>query len=293
MGKVVHLWGENGVLGKEPPEEYALLEDSGSDDEASKDNIVDFQFAKEVIEESRAIGDLMNRLLDPVDPYTDINLYAEPEESEFTMVETKIIPLFSQDDEDNTEPEDNAEAAMYEVEPEDDEYDDADASDEDEDEEESGSMVGRLRDIELPTGLQHRFFKDILFAVVVAIVTIILLIRFQTIQCCIGFAVVGFLLFKAIELKFDFRDGKIQEAVVTCASLRYNAFSHTLHVTFRDDGEDEDAPVAYYTFHVPERNTSFLGRKRDSGESDFEVNHVYVIYYKINEPSNLLGYVEL
>ena len=151
----------------------------------------------------------------------------------------------------------------------------------------------KLWEIELPTGLQERYTKNLVIALLFAIVTIVLLIRFWTVQCCIGFAVSGFLLYKAIELKLDYADGKIKEKAVICASVRYNALSHMVHVTFREDSNNEEISIRYYTFNIPERASIFTRSTDVYTSSDFEINHVYVIYFKDANDSNLLGYVEL
>ena len=137
------------------------------------------------------------------------------------------------------------------------------------------------------------YTKNLVIALLFAIITVVLLVRFWTVQCCIGFIISGFLIYKAIELKLDYADGKIKEKAVICASVRYNAASHMMHVTFREDSNDEAVPLRYYTFNIPER-TSLFTRSTDAyTSSEFEMNHVYVIYFKDTNDSNLLGYVEL
>lgn len=132
--------------------------------------------------------------------------------------------------------------------------------------------------IPLPTGLHTRVVKQIVTAIVVAIITIVLCIFYMTPQCLIGFAVSGALVYLAISVKIDYRSGKIKEHCFICASVNSMPLRKTTRIVFRTQ---EEIPL-YFEFIVP-------GKKN----VEFIPNHVYLVYFREDQPKELLGYTSL
>ena len=130
----------------------------------------------------------------------------------------------------------------------------------------------------LPTGLQMRVMKQYLMAIAVTILTIVLVIVYKTPQCLAGFVVAGTLVYMAITTKYDYRDGKIKELCLLCSSITPMKVRNSARLIFRSQ---DDIPL-YYEFILP-------GKKH----SEFMLNQVYVVYFKEDDPKNLLGHTPL
>ena len=132
----------------------------------------------------------------------------------------------------------------------------------------------------LPYALSTRFAKSIALAALLFIVTIVLLALYKTLQCCLGFIISGYFVYLAISLKIDFAQGEIEEVAALCTSVNQMLSQKSCRVVFRTG---EDAPV-YYQF-VVSGDKKYL--------SGLQPNTVYAIYFRLNNPKDLLGFTQL
>lgn len=136
----------------------------------------------------------------------------------------------------------------------------------------------RLKDIQLPDGIQKRVITQYLTAIVIAILTTWVAIYYKNPMLAAGYLIAGALVLLGINTKLDFASGSIIELPVICASVSMAPLRDTTRVVFRTNNEIP----SYYEFYVP-------GRHKDT----FLTNYAYIIYYKASSPKTLLGYTQL
>lgn len=138
----------------------------------------------------------------------------------------------------------------------------------------------RLRDIVLPSALSTRYVMYFIAAAAFVILALVIFAMYATAQSCIGFIFAGVLVYMAIDMKLSYAKGKIEELAVICTSLSRDIVRNTTRVTFRTD---EDIPK-YYDFYMPLKSRRL---------TNIEPNHVYVIYFRPDNPHNLLGFTPI
>lgn len=130
----------------------------------------------------------------------------------------------------------------------------------------------------IPQALKSRMTKQYAMATCVAIFTIVMVIIYRTPQCILGFAVAGTLVYLAIALKLDFKNEKISELCLICATVHEIPLRKVTRVVFRTQQEIPQ----YFEFRVP-------GKKHH----EFIPNHVYLVYFREDSPQELLGITAL
>lgn len=145
--------------------------------------------------------------------------------------------------------------------------------------EQSPGLMDILR-TPLPSALSLRFAKSISFAVLLTLGTIVLLVMYKTLQCCLGFIISGYFVYMALSLKEDYVHGEIEERSALCTSVNPMPARKSCRVVFRTGG---DVPE-YYQF-VVSGDKQYL--------SGLQPNVVYAIYFKKRDPANLLGFTQL
>ena len=143
---------------------------------------------------------------------------------------------------------------------------------------EDKNTVKRLRDINLPSGLMRRVIKQYLVAAAISIISIWFCIYYKEVTFLVGLAIAGWVVYMGIGTTYDYAEGKITELAVLCASVNEVALRKQTRVIFRT----ADEIPTYFEFLLPGKRSK-----------DFSPNFSYVIYYKEDDPKNLLGYVQL
>ena len=116
---------------------------------------------------------------------------------------------------------------------------------------EKKSIWQELRDIELPTALQSKEVMLCTVAVLMTLTVIVLSITLLSVRLLMFLLFPVYLLYCAVSLRLDFKDGTIRELPMICYSVQTNAISNGLKgstkVCFRTD---DDVP-SYFTFTLP------------------------------------------
>lgn len=133
--------------------------------------------------------------------------------------------------------------------------------------------------VQLPTGLQRKVAKQIMTAAVITLAVVILAVYYMTPIYLTGLAIPAALVYLALSMAQDFERGAITEMAVVCNNVSTYPLRDTTHVTFRTDGEDPN----FYSFVIPGK----------TARRDMIPNAPYLIYFKVNQPTTLLGYTPL
>lgn len=122
---------------------------------------------------------------------------------------------------------------------------------------EKKSIWQELRDIELPTALQSKEVMLCTVAVLMTLTVIVLSITLLSVRLLMFLLFPVYLLYCAVSLRLDFKDGTIRELPMICYSVQTNAISNGLKgstkVCFRTD---DDVP-SYFTFTLPRKVTFY------------------------------------
>ena len=145
-------------------------------------------------------------------------------------------------------------------------------------ESENGRENSKLYKPPFPSGLQLRETKLYLVAGAATIATTVLIVNYKTIQCLIGYVLAGVLVYLALSVRADYYEGKISELCLICASVTQRHVRNTTQVMFRTQ---EDLPK-YYEFIVPGNN-----------QANFKANQVYLVYFREENPKQLLGHTQM
>ena len=136
----------------------------------------------------------------------------------------------------------------------------------------------KFKDIELPSGLEERYVRLLVVAGGFLLATIVFTILLKTPRMLFGLVGTAYFIYMAIEIKLSYRAGLIQEIALLCTSVTTTKATKSAKVMFRTN---EELP-SYYEFRVPIK------------ESDnFTPNVGYVIYFNIQHPKQILGYVQV
>jgi|GEM_PF-5200623 hypothetical protein len=147
-----------------------------------------------------------------------------------------------------------------------------------ENERENGRENSKLYKPPFPSGLQLRETKLYLVAGAATIATTVLIVNYKTIQCLMGYVLAGVLVYLALSVRADYYEGKISELCLICASVTQRHVRNTTQVMFRTQ---EDLPK-YYEFIVPGNN-----------QTNFKANQVYLVYFREENPKQLLGHTQM
>lgn len=145
---------------------------------------------------------------------------------------------------------------------------------------EKKSIWQELRDIELPTALQSKEVMLCTVAVLMTLTVIVLSITLLSVRLLMFLLFPVYLLYCAVSLRLDFKDGTIRELPMICYSVQTNAISNGLKgstkVCFRTD---DDVP-SYFTFTLPRKVT-------------FYPNCPYLVYINEKTPHLLYAYLQM
>ncbi|SDD60028.1 hypothetical protein [Peptococcus niger] len=129
---------------------------------------------------------------------------------------------------------------------------------------------------DLPAGLEKKVIMQYLMAAGVLLFCLFLAITEGRPSYLLGIVVSLGLVYLGLSTKLDFASGKIVEQAVSAVDVRPIKTRNRTKVVF---ATSDDIP-SYFTFIVP-------------GKKEFNLNGVYVIYFREEEPGVLLGYQAL
>lgn len=136
----------------------------------------------------------------------------------------------------------------------------------------------KIWSIELPTALAEREVKLYIFAVISALLGVVMSIALASPHFLILLGFAAFFVYTGISSRFDFRDGKIVELSLLCFNVQKTSrLSSDFYVSFRT----EDEIPTYYRFLVRDKRGVFFP------------GCPYLVYYHTRNPSQLLAFYQL
>ena len=141
----------------------------------------------------------------------------------------------------------------------------------------------------LPTGIKTLVIKRVAGAIIVGLLTLVFTIMTKNPRALFGLVVVAYLVYLAVSVVQDFRKERIIELPVMCTSCTISTARKIVSSTISPSSAKStvvfrtlDEEPSYYTFIVPGNRTE-----------EIQPNVTYVIYFNENNPTQLLGCVQL
>lgn len=141
-----------------------------------------------------------------------------------------------------------------------------------------------FKEVLLPSALSLHSLKLKMIAVVfcVAGIAVTLYLKSYGPLSLLAFAL--YFMYRGISIKKRYQNGLIREVAVLCTGVKSSNIRDRMTVTFRtEDDEEADCHQEYFKF------TNISKRKAD----DFLLNYPYLIYFDLENPQALLGYIEI
>lgn len=140
-------------------------------------------------------------------------------------------------------------------------------------------MNKNISESSLPEALNEyrNKLKTIALVFLVAVIVILLVSREALVLCFL--TVPGYFYYQQMMVERKWNLGSITEVVAVCNKVRMGAVRDRCIVTFHTTEEDP----TYYQFYFSARSKA----------DDFIVDSVYVLYYDVENPKNLLAYTPI
>lgn len=124
-------------------------------------------------------------------------------------------------------------------------------------ERERKSLWAELTEVELPSALAKEEVRKYIIAAVMVLAIVTLTFTFLSVALLMFLLIPAYMVYSAISIRLDFKDGIIKEMPLICYSVKTLPVRKCTHVSFRTD----DEVPSYFAYNIPGKNEVFYGER--------------------------------